>query len=168
VWRWLRLGRLRRAPQLDPVLIHLYALSLQHAEDPDHGHSLAVLRTMSPRDADIAGALAGLETRGLAQQTAGGLWAPTEFGRREASRALEREAGRGMSAALEILLVAVVTAVAAALPGTFLVLRRLAMVSDAISHAILPGIVMAFLLTGDLGSPLLVAGAAATGVLTWR
>jgi len=95
VWRWLRLGRLRRAPQLDPVLIHLYALSLQHAEDPDHGHSLAVLRTMSPRDADIAGALAGLETRGLAQQTAGGLWAPTEFGRREASRALEREGGEG-------------------------------------------------------------------------
>jgi manganese/zinc/iron transport system permease protein len=95
VWRWLRLGRLRRAPQLDPVLIHLYALSLQHAEEPDHGHSLAVLRTMSPRDADIAGALAGLETRGLAQQTAGGLWAPTEFGRREARRALEREGGEG-------------------------------------------------------------------------
>jgi len=71
-----------------------------------------------------------------------------------------------MSAALEILLVAVVTAVAAALPGTFLVLRRLAMVSDAISHAILPGIVVAFFATGDLSSPLLVAGAAATGVLT--
>jgi manganese/zinc/iron transport system permease protein len=71
-----------------------------------------------------------------------------------------------MSAALEILLIAVVTAVAAALPGTYLVLRRLAMVSDAISHAILPGIVIAFFLTGDLGSPLLVAGAAATGVLT--
>jgi manganese/zinc/iron transport system permease protein len=71
-----------------------------------------------------------------------------------------------VSAALEILLIAVVTAVAASLPGTFLVLRRLAMVSDAISHAILPGIVVAFFLTGDLGSPLLVAAAAATGVLT--
>jgi len=91
VWRWLRLGRLRRSPQLDPVLIHLYALSLQHAEDPDHGHSVAVLRTMSPLDADIVGALAGLETRGLAQRTTGGLWAPTELGRREAKRALERE-----------------------------------------------------------------------------
>jgi len=71
-----------------------------------------------------------------------------------------------VNAGLEILLIAVVTAVAAALPGTFLVLRRLAMVSDAISHAILPGIVVAFFATGDLGSPLLVAGAAATGVLT--
>jgi manganese/zinc/iron transport system permease protein len=71
-----------------------------------------------------------------------------------------------VSAALEILLIAVVTAVAAALPGAYLVLRRLALVSDAISHAILPGIVVAFLLTGDLASPLLVVAAAATGVLT--
>ena len=71
-----------------------------------------------------------------------------------------------MSPDLEILLIAVVTAVAAALPGVFLVLRRLALVSDAISHAILPGIVVAFFLTGDLNSPLLLIAAAATGVLT--
>jgi manganese/zinc/iron transport system permease protein len=71
-----------------------------------------------------------------------------------------------VSVELEILLIAIVTAVAAALPGTYLVLRRLALVSDAISHAILPGIVVAFFVTGDLASPLLVAAAAATGVLT--
>ena len=71
-----------------------------------------------------------------------------------------------MSADLEILLIAVVTSVACALPGTYLVLRRLALVSDAISHAILPGIVVAFFLTGDLSSPLLVIAASATGVLT--
>ena len=71
-----------------------------------------------------------------------------------------------MSAELEIVLIAVVTAVAAALPGTYLVLRRTAMVSDAISHAILPGIVVAFFLTHDLNSPLLLLAAAATGVLT--
>lgn len=71
-----------------------------------------------------------------------------------------------MSAELEILLIAIVTAVAAALPGTFLVLRRTALVSDAISHAILPGIVVAFFLTRDLNSPLLLVAAAATGVLT--
>jgi len=67
---------------------------------------------------------------------------------------------------LEIQLIAVVTAVACALPGVFLVLRRVSMLSDAISHAILPGIVVAFFLTGDLNSPLLIVGAAATGVLT--
>jgi len=71
-----------------------------------------------------------------------------------------------MSPELEILAIAVVTAVAAALPGTYLVLRRTAMVSDAISHAILPGIVVAFFLTQNLNSPLLLVAAAATGVFT--
>ena len=70
-----------------------------------------------------------------------------------------------MSPEFEITLIAVVTAVAAALPGTYLVLRRTALVSDAISHAILPGIVVAFFLTHDLSSPLLLLSAAATGVL---
>jgi manganese/zinc/iron transport system permease protein len=69
-------------------------------------------------------------------------------------------------AQFEIQLIAVVTAVACALPGAFLVLRRVSMLSDAISHAILPGIVVAFFLTEDLNSPLLIVGAAATGVLT--
>ncbi|MBD3221302.1 metal ABC transporter permease [bacterium] len=69
-------------------------------------------------------------------------------------------------AQIEILAIAVCTAVACALVGTFLVLRRLAMVSDAISHSILPGIVVAFFVTRDLSSPWLVVGAAATGVLT--
>ncbi|MEZ4389012.1 MAG: metal ABC transporter permease [Candidatus Krumholzibacteriia bacterium] len=69
-------------------------------------------------------------------------------------------------AQVEILAIAVCTAVACSLVGTFLVLRRLAMLSDAISHAILPGIVVAFFITGDLSSPWLVLGAAATGVLT--
>ena len=71
-----------------------------------------------------------------------------------------------MSPELQIVLIAVVTAVASALPGTYLVLRRTALVSDAISHAILPGIVVAFFLTHDLNSPLLLVSAAATGVLT--
>ena len=70
-----------------------------------------------------------------------------------------------MSPDLEILLIAVVTAVAAALPGTFLVLRRMAMVSDAISHSILPGIVVVFFLVHDLSSPLLLVAAAITGVV---
>jgi len=92
-WRFMRLGRLRRRPpDLDPVLMHLYALSLQHADDPEHGHSIAVLRTMSPVDADVAAALEGLSDRGLASLTGDGLWAPTAVGRREAKRVLEREA----------------------------------------------------------------------------
>ncbi len=38
--------------------------------------------------------------------------------------------------------------------------------SDVISHAILPGIVVAFFITHDLSSPLLIIAAAATGVLS--
>jgi manganese/zinc/iron transport system permease protein len=66
----------------------------------------------------------------------------------------------------EIQWIAAVTAAACALPGVFLVLRRMALMSDAISHAILLGIVLAFFVTGNIASPLLIVAAAATGVLT--
>jgi len=71
-----------------------------------------------------------------------------------------------MSASLEIQLIAVLVAVACALPGVFLILRGMAMMSDAISHAILPGIVIAFLITGNLSSGWLILGAGLSGVLT--
>ncbi len=70
-----------------------------------------------------------------------------------------------MTPQAEVQLIAAVVAVACALPGAFLVLRRMALVSDAISHSILPGIVLAFFLVQDLNSPLLTLAAAATGVL---
>ena len=67
---------------------------------------------------------------------------------------------------IEIQLIAILTAVACALPGVFLVLRRMAMMSDAISHTVLLGIVLGFFLVGDLASPLLIFGAALMGVVT--
>ncbi|MBN1485429.1 MAG: metal ABC transporter permease [Chloroflexia bacterium] len=67
---------------------------------------------------------------------------------------------------IEIQLIAVVVAVACALPGVFLVLRRMALMSDAISHAILLGIVLAFFVVEDLASPWLLIAASATGLLT--
>jgi manganese/zinc/iron transport system permease protein len=70
------------------------------------------------------------------------------------------------SGQVEIQILAVVVAVACAVPGTFLVLRRLALVSDAISHSILLGIVLGFFVTGNVNSPLLLVGAALVGVLT--
>lgn len=69
-------------------------------------------------------------------------------------------------AQLEIQLIASVVAVACALPGVFLVLRRMAMMSDAISHTVLLGIVIAFFITKSLNSPLLLVGAALMGVIT--
>src|SRR5512134_2277386 len=69
-------------------------------------------------------------------------------------------------AQLEIQLIAAIVAVACALPGVFLVLRRMAMMSDAISHTVLLGIVVAFFITKSLESPLLLIGAALMGVIT--
>ncbi len=71
-----------------------------------------------------------------------------------------------MTAALEIQLIAALTAAACAIPGVFLVLRKMSMVSDSITHTILLGIVLAFFLTEDLSSPLLMIGAALMGPVT--
>lgn len=71
-----------------------------------------------------------------------------------------------MSPQIEIQLLAAVVAAACALPGVFLILRRMALLSDAISHSVLLGIVLAFFVVRDLGSPVLLLGAAAMGVLT--
>ncbi|MCP3982316.1 MAG: hypothetical protein GY716_23690 [bacterium] len=71
-----------------------------------------------------------------------------------------------MSPVLVILLVGSVVASSCALVGTFLVLRRMALLGDAISHAVLPGIVIAFLLTGTRSPLPMVLGAGALGVIT--
>jgi manganese/zinc/iron transport system permease protein len=68
--------------------------------------------------------------------------------------------------ALEIQAIAVLVAVSCALVGVFLVLRRMALLSDAISHTVLLGIVLGFFATRSLTSPLLLIAATATGVLT--
>jgi manganese/zinc/iron transport system permease protein len=57
------------------------------------------------------------------------------------------------------------TAVSSALPGTILVIQRKALLSDAVSHSVLPGIVIAFMLVEDLNSPWLILGAGLMGVL---
>lgn len=71
-----------------------------------------------------------------------------------------------MSPQLEIQLIAMIVAVTCALPGAFLVLRKMSMMSDSITHTILLGIVLAFFMTHDLSSPLLILGAALMGVVT--
>ncbi|MEM6601074.1 MAG: metal ABC transporter permease [Verrucomicrobiota bacterium] len=57
-------------------------------------------------------------------------------------------------------------AMACALPGTFLILNRQSMLGDGISHAVLPGIAIAFLLTGSRDWTFMLAGAVVAGVLT--
>ena len=71
-----------------------------------------------------------------------------------------------MGFSLEIQLIAIMVASACSILGTFLVLKSMAMVSDAITHTILLGIVVAFFAVHDLNSPLLIVGAGIVGVLT--
>ncbi|MFN3705634.1 MAG: metal ABC transporter permease [Thermoflexales bacterium] len=71
-----------------------------------------------------------------------------------------------MSALLVVLLTGMLTAIACALPGSFLMLRRLAMLSDAISHAILPGIVLGYFLAKGPNFALGLLGAALVAILT--
>ncbi|NDW45932.1 metal ABC transporter permease [Ruegeria sp. PrR005] len=63
------------------------------------------------------------------------------------------------------MLIGILAAVACALPGNFLVLRRQALIGDAISHVVLPGIVVAFLLTGVIAAWPMMLGAAGAAVV---
>ncbi|MHC5652485.1 metal ABC transporter permease [Stappia sp. ICDLI1TA098] len=63
------------------------------------------------------------------------------------------------------ILIGVLSAIACALPGNFLVLRRQALVGDAISHVVLPGIVAGFLLTGSTSSLPMLFGAGAAALV---
>ena len=60
----------------------------------------------------------------------------------------------------------VLCAVASSLVGNFLVLRRMSLLGDAISHAVLPGLAAAFLITGARESWPMFLGAAIVGVVT--
>lgn len=57
-------------------------------------------------------------------------------------------------------------AISCGLLGCYLILRKMAMVGDAISHAVLPGIVIAFLVAGNRDSVTMLLGAGLIGVFT--
>lgn len=67
---------------------------------------------------------------------------------------------------IHALSVLIFTSMACSILGSFLCLRNLSMMTDAISHTVLLGIVLVYLLVKDLNSPLLFFGASLTGLLT--
>ena len=66
---------------------------------------------------------------------------------------------------LSPILIGVLAGIACALPGNFLVLRKQALIGDAISHVVLPGIVVAFLLTGAPSTWPMLFGAAGAAIV---
>lgn len=65
-----------------------------------------------------------------------------------------------------LLLTAISVALPASLLGVYLVLKKMVMIGDAISHAVLPGIVIAYILTDSRDSIPMLTGAALMGILT--
>ncbi|MED3889065.1 metal ABC transporter permease [Peribacillus frigoritolerans] len=65
-----------------------------------------------------------------------------------------------------IILVGALVASACSVLGCFLIVRKMTLIGDAISHSVLPGIVLAFLITGTRDSVPMLIGAAALGLLT--
>lgn len=71
-----------------------------------------------------------------------------------------------MSYAGWILLTASLVGISCGLVGVWLILRRMAMMADAISHTVLLGIVVAYLVTRELAGVHMLIGAAAAGLVT--
>jgi ABC-type Mn2+/Zn2+ transport system permease subunit len=69
-------------------------------------------------------------------------------------------------AAFWTVVVGILCNVPCAILGCYLVLRRMSLLGDAISHAVLPGLAIAFLITGALSGWGLAIGAAVLGILT--
>ena len=63
------------------------------------------------------------------------------------------------------LLSALLLSISGGLLGSVLVLRRLALMGDALTHSLLPGLALAWMLLGP-GPLALLAGAVATGLIT--
>lgn len=65
-----------------------------------------------------------------------------------------------------ILAIASLVAVSCSMVGVFLILRRIALLGDAISHSILLGIVLAFLITSSRSALAMFIGAVVIGLIT--
>lgn len=84
---------------------------------------------------------------------------------------IERLLGAELASALMnpvggwIVITGVAVNVACALVGCFLLLRRMSMMGDAIAHSVLPGLAVAFIITGSYQIGPLLIGAAAAGLL---
>lgn len=75
-------------------------------------------------------------------------------------------AGSAAAIAFWTILAGCLCAIPASLLGTFLVLRRMSLLGDAISHAVLPGLAVAFLVSGRVSGWPIFLGAVITALLT--
>lgn len=88
VWSWTRERVNRNRLQTEAVLADLYVLAERH-DDPEHGHPISVLRTMSMGHGGVDRSLEVLRERGLVRRSAEGKWHLTPRGLETARRVSE-------------------------------------------------------------------------------
>lgn len=85
VWSWARRQRNKRQLRIDSVLGDLYTLSQQHS-DPNHAHSISVLRAMNAGRGGVKRSLDEMSRRGWVQQVNAHKYVLTPMGRSEAEQ----------------------------------------------------------------------------------
>ncbi len=93
VWRWARDRRNRGRLRLEGILEDLYSLALDH-ENPEHAHSVSVLRLMSAGKGGVDKSLEILRDRGFVRSVRPGEWALTKEGISEAERMVGKRGGK--------------------------------------------------------------------------
>ena len=85
LWRWLQRQQNQRRLRLDLVMADLYSLALQH-HNPQHAHSIDVLRSMNLFEGGVAYTLKELAAQGWATDIGDEQWALTQRGFDEAQQ----------------------------------------------------------------------------------
>lgn len=92
VWNWIRERRNRGRLHVEAILEDLYSLASAH-EDPEHAHSIAVLRLMSSGRGGVEKSLKKLEEQGLVKSLNSDEWALTKAGVDKAQSLIEMREG---------------------------------------------------------------------------
>lgn len=92
VWNWFRERRNRGRLQLETILEGLYSLASSH-KNPEHPHSIAVLRLMSSEKGGVERSLKILEEQGLVRSLKSSEWALTKSGIEEAQNRIKIREG---------------------------------------------------------------------------
>lgn len=90
VWNWIRQQRNRHQLRRKTILSDLYYLAQQH-DDPQHGHSIEVLRAMNAGRKGVEHTLKTLAEQGLVQQTTSEDWLLTAAGTKEAQQLISEQ-----------------------------------------------------------------------------
>ena len=92
VWNWIRVRRNRGRLHIEAILEDLYSLASAH-DNPEHAHSIAVLRLMSSGKGGVDKSLKTLEEQGFVRSVNSDQWALTKAGVEQAQNLMKIREG---------------------------------------------------------------------------